>query len=381
MFVFGIVLALLGTLFGLPEMLARLRVNLAQQGNLFLLLYLGVFVASIVVGPLIDWIGNKLVLVVSALLVTVALGGFTWAQSFAAAAVSAVILGLGGGGLNTSANVLVSEIYGDERGPMLNVLGMFYGIGALAIPLLAASVSAIFSIRQLLIFAAALAALAAAAYSVLRFPPAREGQGFSAGELAQVARYPGVPLLASVLFFESGNEAAIGGWTSAYIDSVGATAHTATWVLAGYWAALMVGRLLAARLLRHIGKLPLVLWSAVGAAVGCAVLLITQSVAGMAAGVALAGLSFAAIYPTTLAIAGDRYSHFAGTVFGLLFAVGVVGGMIFPWAIGHLGQSFGLRLSMLMPLVSATIICALVAVIRARHLVQSRSERPSSSAN
>src|SRR5207244_8673699 len=61
-FLFGIVLALLGTLFGLPEVRARLRVNLGQQGDLFLILYFGVFLSSLVAGPLIDRMGNKLVL-------------------------------------------------------------------------------------------------------------------------------------------------------------------------------------------------------------------------------------------------------------------------------------------------------------------------------
>ncbi len=366
MFVFGIVLALLGVLFGLPEMRARLQVDLAQQGDLFLLLYFGVLVTSLLAGPLIDRMGNRLVLLVSALLATAALGEFAVAQSFAAAAVSAVLLGLGGGGLNTAANVLVSEIYGGERGAMLNLLGIFYGIGALALPLLAASLSAVFTVRQLLMFAAALTALAAAAYALLRFPPAREAQRFSAGQLARVARYPGVLLLAFLLFFEAGNESAIGGWTSSYLGAAGATARTATWVLAGYWAALMAGRLLAARLLRRIGKMQLLLASGIGAAAGCGVLLGAQSLEGMAAGVALAGLSFAAIYPTTLAIAGDRYAHFAGTLFGLLFSVGIAGGMIFPWAMGHLGQSFGMRWPMLLPLGASTMVCALVAVIRSR---------------
>ncbi len=366
MFVFGIVLALLGVLFGLPEMRARLHVDLAQQGDLFLLLYVGVLIASILSGPLIDRLGNKLVLLVSALLVSGALVGFTEAQSFGVAAVSGVILGLGGGGLNTASNALVSDLYGQERGAMLNVLGVFYGVGALVIPLLAASLSAVFTVRELLLLAATLAALAAVDYALLRFPPAREAKGFSARELASVARYPGVLVLAMVLFFESGNEAAIGGWTSSYLGAAGANARTATWVLAGYWAALMTGRLLASRLLSRISKTQLVLASSIGAAAGCALVISTRSLAGMAAGVALAGISFAAIYPTTLAIAGDRYSHLAGTVFGLLFSVGLTGGMLFPWAIGHLSQPFGMSRSLLLPVASSLVICVLVVVIRSR---------------
>ncbi len=366
MFVFGIVLALLGTLFGLPEMRARLHVDLAREGNLFLLLYAGVLAATVVVGPLIDSIGNKLVLLVSALLVTLALTGFVAAESYVLAAVSSVLLGMGGGGLNTSANVLASDLYGEDRGPMLNVLGIFYGIGALAIPLLAASIAEVLNVRQLLILATALAALATLAYALLRFPPPSEAQGFSTGELAQVVRYPGVLLLAFVLFFESGNEAAIGGWTSSYAGSMGANARAATWVLSGYWAALMAGRLLAVRLLRYFGKAQLVLASGVGSVAGCAVLLLAGSTGGVAAGVALLGVSFAAIYPTTLAIAGDRYQRFSGSVFGLLFSIGLCGGMIFPWAMGHLAEGFGLRRTMSLPLVGALMICMLTSVIRAR---------------
>jgi len=54
-FVFGIVMAVLGTLFGLPEMRQRLKIDLAQQGTVFLLLYVGILLATLVAGPVIDW--------------------------------------------------------------------------------------------------------------------------------------------------------------------------------------------------------------------------------------------------------------------------------------------------------------------------------------
>lgn len=366
MFVFGIVLALLGTLFGLPAMRDRLGVNLAQQGNLFLLLFLGVLAATMVAGLLLDRFGKKPVLSAATLLVAVALGGFSGAQSFRTAAVSAMVLGLGGGALNTAANVLVSDLYDAERGAVLNILGISYGIGALAIPLLAASITEWFTVPQLLIGAAVLAALVTAAFLLLRFPPAHEAQRISVHGLLEMARDPGVLLLAVLLFFQSGNEASIGGWTSSYIGALGENERTATWVLAGYWAALMAGRLLAARLLRRLGKIELVLVSGIGSVMGCAVLLFAGSLAGMAASVAVIGLSFAAIYPTTLAIAGDRYRPYSGSVFALLFAIGILGGTAFPWAIGHIGNSFGMRSGMMLPLGNTAMICILAAAIRAQ---------------
>ena len=86
----------------------------------------------------------------------------------------------------------------------------------------------------------------------------------------------------------------------------------------------------------------------------------------MGIGALIIGLSFAAIYPTTLAIAADRYQRVAGTIFGLLFAVGLIGGMIFPWAVGQISQRVGVRPAMLLPLLGAVAIMILVTAIRQR---------------
>jgi FHS family glucose/mannose:H+ symporter-like MFS transporter len=363
-FLFGIVLALLGTLFGLPQVLARLHVQMAEEGDLFLLLFLGVFAASVVAGPLIERMGNQRLLMVSALLAALGLLGIAFAESFQSAGVASFILGAGGGGLNTSGNVLVSELYGEARGSMLNLLSVFYGIGALAVPLIVASTGNRIPVRGVLIACGALAMLSALAYALLRFPPARQQHGFHLGDFLRVARSPGVVLLGVLLFFQSGNEGAIGGWTSAYLGTLGANANTATWVLTCYWLGMIVGRATAPGLLKIMPKTQLILLSGIGAFAGCGLLIFAQNifVADMAA--TLIGLSFAAVYPTTLAIAGDRYADNAATVFGVLFAIGLLGGMSVPWAIGQVGNAWGLRAGMHLPLISTAMIGVLAVAIR-----------------
>jgi len=96
MFVFGIVLALLGTLFGMPAMRLRLGVDLSQQGDLFLLLFVGVCTATLAAGPLIDRFGDKMVLLLSAIFVTAGLLGLAAAHSMLAAGISVVVMGAGG---------------------------------------------------------------------------------------------------------------------------------------------------------------------------------------------------------------------------------------------------------------------------------------------
>jgi MFS family permease len=115
-----------------------------------------------------------------------------------------------------------------------------------------------------------------------------------------------------------------------------------------------------------MSKARLVLLSGIGSAAGCAVLLASPSVPAMFAGAVITGLSHAAIYPTTLAIAADRYQRLAGTIFGFLFATGLIGGMLFPWGIGHISQTFGLRAAMLLPLVGGAVVAGVAAAIERR---------------
>lgn len=358
-FVFGIVMAVLGTLFGLPEMRARLQIDLAQQGNMILLLYLGILVATLVAGPVIDAIGNKVILVTAAALVAAGMAGFALAHSYREATIPAILLGLGGGGLNTSTNVLVSDLYGENRGTMLNILGIFYGIGALCIPLLAGAIEGRYAIAPQLFVCSGLAAACALLFLSMHFPAASAAQRWSWREALNVARYPSVLALAFLLFCQSGNEASIGGWTSTYVGEAGLGAKAATFILAGYWAMLMLGRVLVARFLHSVGKIQMVLVSGVGALLGAAILLTARNEVMLVAGVLLIGLSYAGIFPTTLAIAGDASQKFAGTVFGLLIAIALFGGMSFPWAVGHISQASGVRYGMIVPLLGAAGICVL----------------------
>jgi fucose permease len=366
LFVFGVLLVLLGTLFGMPEMRERLQVtDMVRQGDLQTLLLFGVFLATVVAGPVIDRFGNKLTLAVSSLLATVGMIGMGAAHSYAAAQISGFVLGLGGGGLNVSANVLTSSLFADDRGAKLNLLAVFFGVGAMFLAFAAAAVEA--ARMPLVIFiAAAVSAVCLVAFLLLRFPREGGSSGFSLPQAAKVVRYPGVLLFAFLLFFESGNEAAFIGWTSTWAGGMAANVRQATLVLALFQAMMMLGRISASRVLRVISEEQLVLGSAVGALAATLIVALAPSAPVLAIGVALGGLACASIYPSVLAIAGNRYRSFAGTLFGVLFAVGLSGGMVFPWTIGHLSQSLGLRAGMAMPLAGAVAICVFLLVIRAR---------------
>jgi MFS transporter, FHS family, glucose/mannose:H+ symporter len=375
MFVFGMLVSLLGTLFGLPAMRERLGVDLAQQGDLFSVLFLGLFGATAVVGPLLDRYGCKLVVVSGSAMVTAALAAFALARGFGAAAVAALLLGFGGGWLNTASNALVSEVFPDDRGRMLNLLGIFFGVGALFAPLLVSIGFEALSVAGVMAVCAGVAGASTVASAGLTFPPPHEGAAFSVRGMVAVAGSQGVLLFAALLMFESGNEAALSGWTSTYVGAMGWSPRVATLVLLGYWVMAIVGRAASARVQARTGLPRLVVGSSLVAVVGCTILLMAASwLPGLVAGAWLTALGFSAIFQTVLAMAGDRYQRFAGTVFGLLFTVGNLGSISFPWALGHISQSAGMRLGMLVPL-AGTVLVTICAVTIARATPRTRPVR------
>ena len=106
---------------------------------------------------------------------------------------------------------------------------------------------------------------------------------------------------------------------------------------------MMVGRLIASQVLKKIRGPQLVLGSAVGAIAGLALIASASSAVMVAVGVAICGLCYAPIFPTTAGTASTYFSKFFGTVFGMLMALALVSGAVVPPAIGYVAQRHSVR--------------------------------------
>jgi MFS family permease len=365
-FGFGLVIGFLGPLFPFPKFQAWIAGDSSRQGNLSALLYLGVLVATPFVGPIIDRFGNKLVLICSATIVAVSLFSFAYLDSYPQALAATAVLGFGGGGLNIAANALTADVFGDQRGPYLNYLGIFFGIGGLFVPILVLILSRFTSTTGIIVCSAVLPVLFLGGFSVLTFPPAHHSQGLSARDVLQVARYPGVMIFAFLLFFESGAEATLGMWDPTFANHLGASSANSSWAAAAYLAFVMLGRIVAARVLRRLRSLDLLLISGIAGAAACLLLAFSPTFPILVLACALVGFTTGSIYPTTLGVVGDRYQRFAATVFSLIFTVALVGGWVFPKAAGSLAERSGIRSAMLLPFAGVAAVAILIAVIRIR---------------
>lgn len=365
-FVFGIVMAVLGAI--LPSLFERVGFGEGAAGNLFLTMSFAMLVMTLFFGPLVDRFGFKALLAVSALLVAGSFLMLSFASSYGLILAAAVVLGFGGGGLNGGTNALTSDIHeGQRRGPAMNILGIFFGAGALTIPFLIGSLRRLMGLEAILLLAASLSLVPFVLFAAFRFPRAKQARGFPIKAASRIARDPLLWLCAFVLFFQSGNEFTAGGWISTYLQrTFGLAPASAALALAGYWAAIMSGRLFSSRLIGFLGAGKLITWSAAVALCGASLMVAAPSGPVASAGAVVLGLGFAAIYPTTLAIVGERFASFTGTAFSVVIAIGLCGGMLSPWLVGRIAEAASLRQGLLIPVFNcAMILVLLLSILRA----------------
>src|SRR5512135_841503 len=98
MLVFGIIFTTLGAL--LPSLIERFGIDKTNAGGLLTLMFVGVLVGSLLMGPVADRYGFKAMLAGSCALALVGLEGIALAPSYAWLTPAILLVGIGGGIIN-----------------------------------------------------------------------------------------------------------------------------------------------------------------------------------------------------------------------------------------------------------------------------------------
>src|SRR6202051_4041776 len=130
--------AMLGTI--LPDLSDRFHLSPSQNGTIAFAQALGLILASLAVGPLLDNEGKKIGLILGLALISIALSSLPRSPGLRSIMLLLFLLGVGGGILVTGANALVSDVSESHRATALNLVNLFFGLGALATPFIAANV-------------------------------------------------------------------------------------------------------------------------------------------------------------------------------------------------------------------------------------------------
>jgi fucose permease len=365
MLVYGIVLSLPGTVLGLPETAAELGLTLTSRGSLISALFVGLLLGSLLSGPIVDALGYRASLALSSGLVALAMPLLAVMRTPLLAGVTIVALGVASAGMNTASNALSSDLFPGERAVRMNRLAILVGIGGVMMPVTTVVASVAVSWRTVVVAGGVLAAMVALACAWVPPITTVASRPHSLGvALRRFARRPGFVWLAAALLLGGGNEAALAGWISTYLQAAGFSASVATWILASHWVGLIVARVtLSPRVERT--KVVAVVRSAIAAAVCVAVFVLVGAHVWLAVMPFLIGCAVALVVPTMLAHAGDRYPGNMSALFGLLLTLLQVGGIALPAAIGVISDRAGVRPGV--SLIAFSCLCVALLVWLARH--------------
>jgi fucose permease len=287
----GCVMAALGP--ALPDLARQTGHSLAELGSIFAAIFGAGLFAQMVGGPISDRFGRRVVLIVSAVLFGAAAFAMSLSTRLPVMLIAASVLGFGYAGTTLSVNVLASELT-PHRAATLNLVNVFYAVGAIAGPLLSGRAIAWWGTARpalwagaalmLLVAPTALAALPAlhvsAAAPESANPADRHDPADPAARRDRAVRSGGA-LLTPFMWISGllvllyvGSEASMGGWTPTYLArSTGVDPSRAATITSMFWFSLCIGRLLGTVAGFHLTAERLLLVSIAAAVAGAGLLL------------------------------------------------------------------------------------------------------------
>ncbi len=352
--IYGMIAATLGTI--LPALSDRFHLSPSQNGTIAFAQALGLIIASLGVGPLLDDEGKKVGLVLGLAFISIALFVLPRSRGFRSILVLLFVLGVGGGTVVTAANSLVSDVSEAHRGAALNLVNLFFGLGALATPLIAANLFG----RNWVRLCYTIAALTVVTLAIETFTKMPGPTGAGRFVLADAVPVLGRPLLFLVglfLFLYIGCEVGVWNWLPRHLIAQGIPESQALNILSlGFALGMLIGRAGVLPILVHVPAITVTLAGSVAMAVTTFLMLRTSRPAAAFVLVFLSGLSMAPVFPTTIAIVGDAFPRMTGTAIGFVITCGWTGLAVSSRVIGLIAGGDPLRLKKALMVIPASAV-------------------------
>jgi fucose permease len=363
-FVYGMIAAMLGTI--LPELSERFHLTPTQNGTIALVQALGLIIASLGVGPLLDTQGDKVGLILGLACIAVALFFLPRSTGFRGILLLLFLLGMGGGIVVTGANALANSVSGEHSAIALNLVNLFFGLGGLTTPFIAANIFKKNWVR--LCYTVASLTVAALIVQAISKMPAPSGNAqFLLADVGPILGRPLLFMLGLFLFLYITCEVGVWNWLPRHLIAQGIPESRALNILSlGFALGLLIGRVGVSPILAHAPAVDVTLGASIAMAITTFLMLQTNKPGPAFALVFIAGLSMAPVFPTTLAITGAAFPRMTGTALGFVITCGWVGLAVSSWIIGAIagGDPKRLKKALLLFPASAVLMVVLNLAIR-----------------
>jgi fucose permease len=368
-FVYGMIAAMLGTI--LPGLSERFHLTPKQNGSIAFAQAVGLMIASVGVGPLMDNEGKKVGLVLGLALIAIALLSLPRSGGFGSVASLMFLLGLGGGVVVTGANALVSDVSPVHQATALNLVNLFFGLGGMVTPFISANLLKR-DIVKLCYAAGAFAVVALAAQLASPIPPPTGVKSFVLADVGSLLGQPILLMLGLLLFLYVSCEVGIWNWLVQHLIAQGVPESRALNVLSlGFALGLLVGRVAVSPVLITVSPEIVTLGAAVLMAVTSYLVLTVRDTKWAWILVFFTGVAMAPVFPTTLGIVGawadKSFPAMKSTAMGFAITCGWAGLAVSSRIIGAIagGDPKRLKKALLVIPVFSVVMIALNLALQA----------------
>jgi MFS transporter, FHS family, glucose/mannose:H+ symporter len=351
------------------EIKAALHIDNSQVGSLASALFLTSLAVQLFIGVLVDKLGHKVLAIAGFFITSGAVFVLAFAGSFSVALAACALLGVGAMCVNTVGNTLIPIVLfaGKDPARASNFGNGFVGLAFVLTPLVFGYLMHTAHVS----YTAALSSIAVLVllFGLLALMPSypRVSTGYQLSQAVALLREPPVWIAALALLCYIALESSLSTWVKPFMTELYGGSHSAqatqyaTWVLSGFGLAVAVGRF-ATSLVRNLSAIGarLIVGLCAVAILAIGVMVATRAPALAVVAVLVAGLALAPMFPTIVGVTFAKYEpRLYGSIFGIIFAVGLLGPTVVPKLIGY----FSVGASVQHSLVIAGVMAALLLVL------------------
>jgi len=365
-FVAGMVIAVWAS--RIPEVKQRAGLNDGELSVALLGLAVGSLAAMQVAGRMVDRYGSSSVMLPAALLASLALIGPGFANSLPYLFTALAAVGLGSGLLGVPMNVHAARVERRYGRPIMASFHAAFSIGGFVGSALGGA-TAYLGVSAPLTFIAVALAMAALAVAARKWLLRGPDTVSATATPAHTGVRRGIPLRI-VLFGAAAfccmlAEGSVADWAAVYLhDAREASGAVAALGFSAFSALMAAGRLVGDRLTATLGTVTIVRGGALLAASGLALTLFTPWAAVGVIGFAVMGAGLSCIIPQVFGAAVEYDPRRAGRNLGFVSAMGQVGLLSGPVAIGAVAHTVDIAVALVVPAVLCTGIALMAPALR-----------------
>ncbi len=342
-FALGVCFSVLGSV--KLKLAEQLKIDDAKVGQLISALMFSSLVFVLLIGPLTDLLGFKIIALIGFVAGAICLWLLASATSYNAALVACLLLGIAAMCVNTVGNTLGPAVLfgGKNNAAASNLLNVFFGVGAFITPLIIAALLGKIGYKKTVSIIGAILLIPILFALVGTFPAPPEG--FKITQAIGLLGRGGVWAGGLALFCYMSLETTLAGFITTYLKSHELSDEKAGTALSGFWIALMFARLIAAFTVPADASVYVVPVLAVVAVITIALMVAAKSASVGVGATVLTGFILGPIFPTLVGVTFNK-TEASGSVFGLIFGIGLLGATLMPSLIGKYAAELDIRRSL-----------------------------------